>query len=213
MMSITMLTSRWSANILCVSYGFQGIAVDSTDQRMAALEPESQSMLRLSLALLAAISFLSCARGLPSQPEAGVLYFRDSGGTLHQYKVTEADFNEHADNQSPWLTLHIAADDKIGPNDKDNQRPFLEINIPLGSSPDTQLKAGRVFTPSAYDDSLGNLTNFYHWEHTRLEPAEIKVIECSGDRCLVQVSGASDQGSVLVKASLRRNPERRRSFN
>ncbi len=158
------------------------------------------------------LTMLACGSGLPKDPVEGILYFKDSGGVVHEYEVTEAVFNEYQDNDGHWLTIYIRANTKIGPKDSDNQMPWLEINIRFASSKDAVLANGKVLMPPAYDDSLGNLTNFYHWEHVHLEPAKVELIDLSNDRWLVQVSGATYDGPVVVKAALQRNTERERSF-
>ena len=157
-------------------------------------------------------SLLACGSRLPKNPAQGFLYFEDTEAVVHEYEVTEAEFNGYSDEDGHWLTIFIRAEKKVSPDDGDNQMPWLEINLPASSDQEATLKSGMMFTAPAHDDSLGSLTDFYHWSHADLEPAHVEVQNCLDDRCEVEISANTRHGPIIVRAVLVRNPERRRSI-
>ena len=174
---------------------------------------ENQPVSRL-VAVSLVLAMVGCGSGLPTQPLKGVLYFEDTGAVVHEYRVTEADFNEYSDDDGRWITIYVSARNKISPSDSENQEPWLEINMWFApAQEDAVLGRSAVLVAPSYDDTLGNLTNFYHWEHVPLEDAKVEVIDASRDRCLVQISGKTYDGPLVVKTDLHRNSKRERSFS
>ncbi len=150
----------------------------------------------------------------PSVPEPalGRLHVVDDDDVVHVYAVTCAEYNIYQDEGLHWLTLLVAADQKITPEDEENPEPFLELNLHFDESPESDIRPGKLLTVPSYHEELSNLTNMYYFTHRPFD-GEVLVEAVTEAGLTARVSGESDDDPVVLRADFLRNPELRRSFS
>ena len=145
------------------------------------------------------------------KPALGRLYVFDDDNIVHVYKITCAEFNVYTAEALHWLTLYVAADLKIEPNDNMNPEPFLEVNLYFQDSPEALLEAGVVLKVTSYHEEHFNLASMYYWTHSPFDGG-VHVEAFEEDVLTARVEGESDNDPVVLRAKFQRNPERKRSF-
>lgn len=155
---------------------------------------------------------------LPVEMEASIpspetLTLEDDDGILHVFRVTVADYNQYEKDGRRWLTFYCRADEKISPPDGQNPQPWLEINIPLLDEAESELRKGVKVSGAAYDDELGNLTNFYWYSHGGFESPDILIRTADPNGVLAEIRGEGDGSPVAILGRFVHNPLRCRSFS